>query len=109
MIQKAERYDIKGRKYISTPSKYYYTDLGFRNALFNFRQFKETNLMENAIYNELIYRGYCVNVGLIELRMPDNGKMLKKQYEVDFVVNQASRRYYIQSAFTLSHQEKVDQ
>ena len=109
LIQKAERYDIKGRKYISTPSKYYYTDLGLRNALLNFRQFEETHLMENAIYNELIYRGYRVDVGVVELRIPENGKMLRKQFEVDFVVNQASKRYYIQSALTLPHQEKVGQ
>lgn len=109
LIQKAERYDIKGRKYISTPSKYYYTDLGLRNALLNFRQFEETHLMENAIYNELIYRGYSVDVGVVEVRTPENGKMLKKQLEVDFVVNHASRRYYIQSAFALPDQEKINQ
>ena len=109
LIQKAERYDIKGRKYISTPSKYYYTDLGLRNALLNFRQFEETHLMENAIYNELIYRGYSVDVGVVEVRTPENGKMLKKQLEVDFVVNHASRRYYIQSAFSLPDQEKINQ
>lgn len=109
LIQKAERYDIKGRKYISTPSKYYYTDLGLRNSLLNFRQFEETHLMENAIYNELIYRGYSVDVGVVEIRSADNGKMLKKQLEVDFVVNQASKRLYIQSAFTLPEQEKIEQ
>lgn len=109
LIQKAERYDIKGRKYISTPSKYYYTDLGLRNALLNFRQFEETHLMENAIYNELIYRGYSVDVGVVEVRTPKDGKLLKKQLEVDFVVNHASRRYYIQSAFALPNQEKVEQ
>jgi predicted AAA+ superfamily ATPase len=109
LIQKAERFDIKGRKYISTPSKYYYTDLGLRNALLNFRQFEETHLMENAIYNELIYRGYSVDVGVVEVRTPEDGKMLKKQLEVDFVVNHASKRYYIQSAFALPNQEKVEQ
>lgn len=109
LIQKAERYDIKGRKYISTPSKYYYTDLGLRNALLNFRQFEETHLMENAIYNELIYRGYSVDVGVVKVRTPEDGKLLKKQLEVDFVVNHASRRYYIQSAFALPNQEKVEQ
>ena len=109
LIQKAERYDIKGRKYISTPAKYYYTDLGLRNALLNFRQFEETHLMENAIYNELVYRGYSVDVGVVEIRTSDNGKMLKKQLEVDFVVNQASKRFYIQSAFALPNQEKIEQ
>lgn len=109
LIQKAERYDIKGRKYISTPAKYYYTDLGLRNALLNFRQFEETHLMENAIYIELVYRGYSVDVGVVEIRTSDNGKMLKKQLEVDFVVNQASKRFYIQSAFALPNQEKIEQ
>lgn len=109
LIQKAERYDIKGRKYISTPAKYYYTDLGLRNALLNFRQFEETHLMENAIYNELVYRGYSVDVGVVEIRTSDNGKMLKKQLEVDFVVNQASKRFYIQSAFALPNQGKIEQ
>lgn len=109
LIQKAERYDIKGRKYISTPAKYYYTDLGLRNALLNFKQFEETHLMENAIYNELVYRGYSVDVGVVEIRTSDNGKMLKKQLEVDFVVNQASKRFYIQSAFALPNQEKIEQ
>lgn len=109
LIQKVERYDIKGRKYISTPSKYYYTDLGLRNAILNFRQFEQTHLMENAIYNELIYRGYSVDVGVVEIRTSENGKMLKKHMEVDFVVNQSSKRFYIQSAFALPNQEKVEQ
>ncbi len=109
LIEKAERYDIKGRKYISTPSKYYYTDLGLRNALLNFRQFEETHLMENAIYNELIYRGYSVDVGVVEVRKTEDEKQVRKQLEVDFVVNRSSQRYYIQSAFALPTQEKVDQ
>ncbi len=109
VIQKGERYDIKGRKYIGTPSKYYYTDLGLRNALLNFRQFEETHLMENAIYNELIYRGYKVDVGVVEIRVDENGKKVRKQLEVDFVVNQGSKRYYIQSAYALPNQEKVEQ
>ncbi|WP_352397562.1 hypothetical protein [[Clostridium] aminophilum] len=74
MVQKAERYDIKGRKYISTPSKYYYTDIGLRNAFLNFRQYKETHIMENIIYNELIYRGYNVDVGVVEIRADEDGK-----------------------------------
>ena len=109
IIQKAERYDIKGRKYIGTPSKYYYTDLGLRNALLNFRQYEETHLMENAIYNELIYRGYNVDVGVVETRVFENGKNTRKQLEVDFVINRGSERYYIQSAFALPSQEKIDQ
>lgn len=109
VVEKAERYDIKGRKYISTPSKYYYSDLGLRNALLNFRQFEETHLMENAIYNELIYRGYSVDVGVVETRVDEGGKKVRKQLEVDFVVNQFNKRYYIQSAFALSDREKIEQ
>lgn len=109
VVEKAERYDIKGRKYISTPSKYYYSDLGLRNALLNFRQFEETHLMENAIYNELIYRGYSVDVGVVETRVDEGGKKPRKQLEVDFVVNQFNKRYYIQSAFALSDREKYEQ
>ena len=109
VVEKAERYDIKGRKYISTPSKYYYSDLGLRNALLNFRQFEETHLMENAIYNELIYRGYSVDVGVVETRVDEGGKKVRKQLEVDFVVNQFNKRYYIQSAFLISDREKIEQ
>ena len=109
VVEKAERYDIKGRKHISTPSKYYYSDLGLRNALLNFRQFEETHLMENAIYNELIYRGYSVDVGVVETRVDEGGKKVRKQLAVDFVVNQFNKRYYIQSAFALSDREKFEQ
>ena len=109
VVEKAERYDIKGRKYISTPSKYYYSDLGLRNALLNFRQFEETHLMENAIYNELIYRGYSVDVGVFETRVDEGGKNVRKQLEVDFVVNQFNKRYYIQSAFLISDREMIEQ
>ena len=109
VVEKAERYDIKGRKYISTPSKYYYSDLGLRNALLNFGQFEETHLMENAIYNELIYRGYSVDVGVVETRVDEGGKKVRKQLEVDFVVNQFNKRYYIQSAFLISDREKLEQ
>ena len=109
VVEKAERYDIKGRKYISTPSKYYYSDLGLRNALLNFRQFEETHLMENAIYNELIYRGYSVDVGVVETRVDEGGKKVRKQLEVDFVVNQFNKRYYIQSAFLISDREMIEQ
>ena len=109
VVEKAERYDIKGRKYISTPSKYYYSDLGLRNALLNFRQFEETHLMENAIYNELIYRGYSVDVGVVETRVDEGGKNVRKQLEVNFVVNQFNKRYYIQSAFLISDREMIEQ
>ena len=109
VVEKAERYDIKGRKYISTPSKYYYSDLGLRNALLNFRQFEETHLMENAIYNELIYRGYSVDVGVVETRVDEGGKKVRKQLEVDFVVNQFNKRYYIQLAFALSDREMIEE
>ena len=109
IIQKAERYDIKGRKFISTPSKYYYTDLGLRNALLNFRQFEQTHLMENAIYNELIYRGYRVDVGVVEDRVKEGSKSVYRQLEVDFVVNQSSNRYYIQSAYAIPDMQKMEQ
>ena len=109
VVEKAERYDIKGRKHISTPSKYYCSDLGLRNALLNFRQFEETHLMENAIYNELIYRGYSVDVGVVETRVDEGGKKVRKQLAVDFVVNQFNKRYYIQSAFLISDREKFEQ
>ena len=109
VVEKAERYDIKGRKYISTPSKYYYSDLGLRNALLNFRQFEETHLMENAIYNELIYRGYSVDVGVVETRADEGGKKARKQLKVDFVVNQFNKRYYIQLAFALSDREMIEE
>ncbi|MCR4990657.1 MAG: ATP-binding protein [Lachnospiraceae bacterium] len=105
IVQKAERYDLKGRKYIRTPAKYYYSDMGLRNAFLNFRQYEETHIMENVIYNELIYRGYNVDVGVVEARSEDGGR---KQLEVDFVANQGSKRYYIQSAFAIPDQEKMD-
>ena len=109
IVQRAERYDVKGRRYIGTPSKYYYTDLGLRNAILNFRQQEETHLMENAIYNELVFRGYNVDVGVVETRVMEDGKKTRRQLEVDFVVNRMSERYYIQSALALPSQEKIDQ
>lgn len=109
LIQKAERYDVKGRKYISTPAKYYYTDLGLRNALLGFRQFEKTHLMENAIYNELVYRGFSVDVGVVEINTTENGKKVRKQLEIDFVANLGSQRYYIQSAYSIPDKEKVEQ
>lgn len=109
LFEKAARYDIKGRKYISTPSKYYSSDVGIRNAYLNFRQYEETHLMENIIYNELIYRGYKVDVGLVEIKVTSGGKQTRKQLEVDFVANKGNKRYYIQSAYALPDQEKMDQ
>ena len=110
LINKAERYDIKGKKYITTPSKYYFTDIGLRNARLNFRQQEEDHLMENIIYNELLVRGYNVDVGVIEKYEKDStGKTIRKQLEVDFVCNQASKRYYIQSAFAIPNKEKMEQ
>ena len=110
LINKAERYDIKGKKYITTPSKYYFTDVGLRNARLNFRQQEEDHLMENIIYNELLARGYNVDVGVVEKFEKDStGKTIRKQFEVDFVCNQASKRYYLQSAFAIPNKEKMEQ
>lgn len=110
LINKVERYDIKGKKYISTPSKYYFTDIGLRNARLNFRQQEEDHLMENIIYNELLTRGYNVDVGIIERFEKDNTeKTIRKQLEVDFVCNQASKRYYIQSTYAIPNKEKMEQ
>ena len=109
IINKAERYDVKGRKYISTPSKYYFTDIGLRNALLNFRQYEETHILENIIYNELIIRGYNVDVGIVEVYATENEKRVRKQLEVDFVANLGSKRYYIQSAFAIPDIEKMRQ
>lgn len=105
IVKKALRYDVKGRKYISTPQKYYFTDLGLRNARLNFRQQEETHLMENAIYNELIFRDYNVDIGVVEIR--EDGKRI--QTEVDFVCNQGNNRYYIQSSLNLDNHEKTIQ
>lgn len=110
LINKVERYDIKGKKYITTPSKYYFTDIGLRNARLNFRQQEEDHLMENIIYNELLARGYNVDVGVIERFEKDNtDKTIRKQLEVDFVCNQTSKRYYIQSAYAIPNKEKMEQ
>ncbi len=109
IIRKAERYDVKGRKYISTPAKYYYSDTGLRNALLGFRQFEETHLMENVIYNELVYRGFSVDVGVVEVNITDNDRRTKKQLEIDFVANLGSRRYYLQSAFAIPDRKKMEQ
>lgn len=110
MIEKSVRYDIKGKRYIDTPSKYYFEDLGLRNALLSFRQIEETHLMENLIYNELRTRGFSVDVGEITVNEVDgNAKKVRKQLEVDFVCNQGYRRYYIQSAYNISDDAKREQ
>ena len=105
IVEKSVRYDIKGRKYIGTLSKYYFQDVGLRNALLNFRQVEETHLMENVIYNELRRCGYSVDVGMIEVRSATQ----RKQLEVDFVANEGDKRYYIQSAFALPDEQKREQ
>ncbi len=110
LVEKALRYNIKGKKYINTLSKYYFTDVGLRNALLGFRQLEQTHLMENIIYNELLFRGYSVDVGMVELETTDkNGKSIRKVFEVDFVVNDFDKRYYIQSAFAIPNEEKMRQ
>lgn len=110
LLEKASRYDIKGKRYIGTLSKYYFVDMGLRNCLLGFRQIEETHLMENVIYNELRSRGYLVDVGVVETRTrTENQGMLRKQLEIDFVVNNGSKRYYIQSALSLPNEEKIEQ
>ena len=107
IIHKSNRYNVKGRKYIGTPLKYYFEDIGLRNARLGFRQVEETHLLENIIYNELRSRGYTVDVGVVEKRGTDeNGKAYKNQLEIDFVANLGSKRYYIQSAFSMPTEEK---
>lgn len=110
LIDSAIRYDIKGKKYINTPSKYYFTDLGLRNARLNFRQVEETHAMENIIFNELKVRGFNVDVGVVVMNEVDkSGKKIRKQLEVDFVCNKGSKRYYIQSAYALLDKTKMEQ
>ena len=110
IINEAQRYDIKGRKYIGSASKYYFEDLGIRNMLLNFRQQEETHIMENVMYNELCIRGYSVDVGQVEVWEKDkNGKYIRKNLEVDFVVNNPPQRMYIQSAYDLPTREKTVQ
>ena len=110
LIQKAERYDVKGRKYIRTPVKYYYSDPGLRNARLGFRQLEETHLMENVLYNDLVRRGFDVDVGVIEQNArDDSGKSIRRQLEVDFVVNRGDERCYIQSALSIEDPAKREQ
>ena len=107
LIKSAQRYDIKGKAYIETPKKYYFTDLGLRNARINFRQFEQTHSMENVIYNELCRRGYNVDIGVVQIATKDeHGKVSRKQLEVDFVCNMGASRYYIQSAYSLPDADK---
>ena len=110
LVERSIRYDIKGRKYIDTPSKYYFEDLGLRNARLNFRQSEKTHLMENLIYNELRLRGFAVDVGQVTLNTKNaEGKSERKYLEVDFVCNKGYERIYIQSAFALPTEEKQEQ
>lgn len=109
ILSKSYRYDIKGRSYIDTPLKYYFTDIGLRNARLNFRQQEENHIMENILYNELTARGFNVDVGMVEYNHTAGGKKIRTQLEVDFVVNQTDKRYYIQSALTVADEAKRQQ
>ena len=110
LISKANRYDIKGRKYVGANLKYYFFDVGLRNARLNFRQQEPTHIMENIMYNELLVRGYNVDVGIVDVMAKNvDGKRVRKQLEVDFVVNQGSQRYYIQVAYDMASEEKQTQ
>lgn len=110
LIERATRYDIKGNAYIDTPYKYYFTDMGLRNARLNFRQIEKSHLMENVLYNELRSRGFNVDVGVVPVRRKNaDGQQRRQQLEVDFVCNQGSRRYYIQSAWRMDTPEKTEQ
>ena len=110
LIDSAVRYDVKGKKYIDTPVKYYFTDMGLRNARLNFRQLEETHIMENIIFNELIIRGFNVDVGVImQYDTNEKGNSIRKQLEIDFVCNKGSKRYYIQSAYAIPDQAKMEQ
>ena len=110
ILSEVKKYDIKGKKYIGANSKYYYTDIGLRNALLNFRQIEPTHIMENIIYNELLQRGYSVDVGVVELNEKDgNGKYYKKQFETDFICNKLDKKIYIQAAYSIDNIEKFNQ
>jgi len=109
ILKKVNRYDVKGKKYINTPYKIYFEDVGLRNARLDFRQIENTHIMENVIYNELRYRGYIVDVGVVETRETSNGITQRKQFEIDFVANQGNKRYYIQSAYDIPNVEKMKQ
>ena len=108
LFDNAKRYDVKGKRYFEYPSKYYCTDVGLRNARLNFRQQEETHIMENVIYNELLTRGYFVDVGVVEIVERREGRQMKKQCEIDFVVNRGSKKYYIQSALSVNDPSKLE-
>ena len=109
LIEKASRYDVKGKKYMSTPYKFYFTDLGLRNSFINFRQHEETHIMENIIYLELKRRGFSVDVGVVELKERKENEVTYKQLEVDFIANKGNNKIYIQSAYAMQADEKIDQ
>jgi hypothetical protein len=110
LVEKASRYDIKGKRYIDSPYKYYFVDCGLRNALLNFRQIEHSHLIENLIYNELRVRGFNVDVGVVPVQLRnEDGSRVRKQFEVDFVCNMGSKRYYIQSAYRMPDEEKIKQ
>ncbi len=110
LVEKAIRYDIKGKKYINTLAKYYFTDMGIRNALLGFRQLEPTHIMENLIYNELLYRGFSVDVGVVpSIEKNDFGKSVRREFEVDFVANDSDEKYYIQSAYSIPDADKMIQ
>ena len=109
IVSRATRYDIKGKKYIDTPQKYYFSDVGLRNARINFRQIEENHTMENILFNELLMRGFNVDVGVVSTKFSQNGKQQRKQLEVDFVCNKGPKRFYIQSAFSMPDAEKRKQ
>lgn len=110
LINKSTRYDIKGKKYITTPYKYYFSDIGLRNARLGFRQIEENHIMENIIYNELIYRGFSVDIGIIEISEKNsNGSFVRKSIEIDFIVNKGNSKVYIQSSYHLPTDEKLKQ
>ena len=108
LFSNAKRYDVKGKKYFEYPSKFYCADIGLRNARLNFRQQEETHIMENIIYNEMLCRGYSVDVGVVEIREKNGEKKVRKQCEIDFVVNHGAKKYYIQSALSVSDPEKME-
>ena len=108
LFSNAKRYDVKGKKYFEYPSKFYCTDIGLRNARLNFRQQEETHIMENIIYNELLCRGYSVDVGVVEVIQRNGEKQARKQCEIDFVVNRGAKKYYIQSALNVSDPDKME-
>ena len=109
LIEKVERYDVKGKKYMNTPYKFYFSDLGLRNSFINFRQYEETHIMENVIYLELRRRGYNVDIGVVEFRERKENELTYKQLEIDFIANKGNNKIYIQSAFSMPNEEKVNQ